>query len=101
MAGCPGLAGERGKRYVHLMFNLIFKLVLFQSDSSGDEGMVCVSDFLDRKHGLDRWGGPGEVKALLDDGVPPGPGDEEEEVLGMGRPVGRLGQIIYLLLSTS
>ena len=42
--------------------------------------MVCVSEFLDRKHGFDRWGGPGEVKALLDDGVPPGPGEEEEEL---------------------
>ena len=32
--------------------------------------MVCVSEFLDRKHGLqDKWGGPGEVKPLLDDGV--------------------------------
>ena len=81
MAGYLGLGGERGKRYVHLLFNLIFKLVLFQSDSSGDEGMVCVSEFLDRKHGLEsRWGGPGEVKALLDDGVPPGPGEEEEEM---------------------
>ena len=42
--------------------------------------MVCVSESLDRKHGLDRWGGPGEVKPLLDDGVPPGPGEEEEEL---------------------
>ena len=42
--------------------------------------MVCVSEFLDRKHGFDRWGGPGKVKALLDDGVPPGPGEEEEEL---------------------
>ena len=25
-------------------------------------------------------GSPGEVKALLDDGVPPGPGEEEEEL---------------------
>ena len=41
--------------------------------------MVCVSDFLDRKHAQDRWGGPGEVRALLDVGVPPGPGEEEEE----------------------
>ena len=43
--------------------------------------MVCVSEILDRKHGLEsHWGGPGEVKALLDDGVPPGPGEEEEEM---------------------
>ena len=25
------------------------------------------------------WGGPGEVRALLDDGVLPGPGEEEHE----------------------
>ena len=42
--------------------------------------MVCVSEFLDRKHRFDRWGGPGEVKTLLDNGVPPGPGEEEEEL---------------------
>ena len=53
-----------------------------ESESSGDEGMVCVSDLLERKHGLeDCWGGPGEVKPLLDDDVPPGPGEEEEELL--------------------
>ena len=80
MASLLGLGGERGKRYVHLTFKFNFKLFLLQSDSSGDEEMVCVSEFLDRKHGLEsRWGGPGEVKALLDDGVPPGPGEEEEE----------------------
>ena len=40
--------------------------------------MECLSDFLDRKAALEPgWGGPGEVKALLDDGVPPGPGEEE------------------------
>ena len=44
--------------------------------------MVCLSEFLDRKHGLqDKWGGPGEVKPLVGDGVPPGPGEEEEELL--------------------
>ena len=33
--------------------------------------MECLSDFLDRKAALEPgWGGPGEVKALLDDGVP-------------------------------
>ena len=42
--------------------------------------MECLSDFLDRKAALEPgWGGPGEVKALLDDGVPPGPGEEEYE----------------------
>ena len=42
--------------------------------------MECLSDFLDRKAALELgWGGPGEVKALLDDGVPPGPGEEEYE----------------------
>ena len=51
-----------------------------QSDSSTDDGtMVCLSDFLDRKQTQDRWGGPGEVRTLMDDGVPPGPGEEEEE----------------------
>ena len=51
-----------------------------QSDSSTDDGtMVCLSDFLDRRQSQDRWGGPGHVRALLDDGVPPGPGEEEEE----------------------
>ena len=44
--------------------------------------MECLSDFLDRKAALEPgWGGPGEVKALLDDGVPPGPGEEEYERL--------------------
>ena len=44
--------------------------------------MVCVSDVLERKDGLeDRWGGPGEIKSLLDDGVPPGPGEEQDELL--------------------
>ena len=41
--------------------------------------MVCLSDFLDRRQAQDCWGGSGEVRALLDDGVPPGPGEEEEE----------------------
>ena len=41
--------------------------------------MVCLSDFLDSKQTQDRWGGPGEVCALMDNGVPPGPGEEEEE----------------------
>ena len=42
--------------------------------------MECLRDFLDRKAALEPgWGGPGEVKALLDDGVPPGPGEEEYE----------------------
>ena len=51
-----------------------------QSNSSTDESsMVCLSDFLDSKQTQDRWGGPGEVRALMDDGVLPGPGEEEEE----------------------
>ena len=75
-----GLGGEKGKRYVHLTYNFNLKLFLLQSISSGDEDMVCVAEFLDRKSGLETgWGGPGEVKALMDDGVPPGPGEEEEE----------------------
>ena len=42
--------------------------------------MECLSACLDRKAALEPgWGGPGEVKALLDDGVPPGPGEEEYE----------------------
>ena len=42
--------------------------------------MTCVSEFLERKTALEPgWGGPGEVRALLDDGVPPGPGEEEHE----------------------
>ena len=42
--------------------------------------MTCLSEFLDRKTALEPgWGGPGEVRALLDDGVPPGPGEEEHE----------------------
>ena len=44
--------------------------------------MECLSNFLDRKAALEPgWGGPGEVKALLDDGVPPGPGEEVYERL--------------------
>ena len=40
--------------------------------------MVCLSDFLDQKVAMEPgWGGPGETKPLLDDGVPPGPGEEE------------------------
>ena len=80
MASLLALGGEREKRYVHLTFNFNLKLILLQSVSSGDEDMVCVSECLDMKYGLESgWGGPGEVKALLDDGVPPGPGEEEEE----------------------
>ena len=42
--------------------------------------MTCVSDLLEQKTALEPgWGGPGEVRALLDDGVPPGPGEEEHE----------------------
>ena len=42
--------------------------------------MTCLSDFLDQKTALEPgWGGPGEVRALLDDGVPLGPGEEEHE----------------------
>ena len=40
--------------------------------------MVCLTDLLDKKEAMESgWGGPGEVKTLLDDGVPPGPGEEE------------------------
>ena len=42
--------------------------------------MVCLADFLERRQTEDCWGGPGHVRALLDDGVPPGPGEEEEEM---------------------
>ena len=42
--------------------------------------MVCLTDCLGKKEAMESgWGGPGEVKALLDDGVPPGPGEEEYE----------------------
>ena len=42
--------------------------------------MTCVSEFLEQKAALEPgWGGPGEIRALLDDGVPPGPGEEENE----------------------
>ena len=42
--------------------------------------MVCLTDFLDQREAMEPgWGGPGEVKTLLDDGVPPGPGEEEYE----------------------
>ena len=40
--------------------------------------MVCLTDCLDKKVAMEPgWGGPGETKPLLDDGVPPGPGEEE------------------------
>ena len=53
----------------------------FQSTSSdSDPEMTCISDCLDRKAALEsRWGGPGEVRSLLDDGVALGPGEEEHE----------------------
>ena len=39
--------------------------------------MECLSNLLDRKAALEPgWGGPGETKPLLDDGVEPGPGEE-------------------------
>ena len=42
--------------------------------------MTCLSDFLDQKTALESgWGGPGEVRNLVDDGVPLGPGEEEHE----------------------
>ena len=42
--------------------------------------MVCLTDCLDRKEAMEPgWGGPGETKPLLDDGVEPGPGEEEHE----------------------
>ena len=42
--------------------------------------MTCLSDCLDRKAALEsRWGGPGEVRNLVDDGVSLGPGEEEHE----------------------
>ena len=37
-----------------------------------------MTDCLDRKEAMESgWGGPGETKPLLDDGVPPGPGEGE------------------------
>ena len=40
--------------------------------------MECLSEFLDRKVAMESgWGGPGEVKALLDDGVSPVSGEED------------------------
>ena len=42
--------------------------------------MTCLSDFLDQKTALEPgWGGPGEVRNLVDDGVSLGPGEEELE----------------------
>ena len=42
--------------------------------------MTCLSDFLDQKTALESgWGGPREVRNLVDDGVPLGPGEEEHE----------------------
>ena len=43
--------------------------------------MTCLTDFLDKKEALEpqSWGGVGEFKALLDDRVAPGPGEEEQE----------------------
>ena len=39
-----------------------------------------MGDLLDRKAELEPgWGGPGETKALLDDGGEPGPGEEGTE----------------------
>ena len=42
--------------------------------------LTCLSDFIDqRREEEGRGGGPGHVRALQDDGVPPGPGEAEEE----------------------
>ena len=42
--------------------------------------MTCIVDCLDRKAALEsKWGGPGEIRNLVDDGVAPGPGEEEYE----------------------
>ena len=42
--------------------------------------MVCLGDLEDRMAALEPgWGGPGEIKALMDDGGDPGPGEEEQE----------------------
>ena len=39
-----------------------------------------MEDLLARKAALEPgWGGPGEIRALLDDGGDPGPGEEEQE----------------------
>ena len=47
-----------------------------------DGEMTCLSECLDRKAALEPgWGGPGEVTPLLDDAVPPGPGEEVYERL--------------------
>ena len=54
---------------------------MLQSESSDEDlPLTCVSDLLDRKMEEEgRWGGPGHIRALVDDGVPPGPGEAEEE----------------------
>ena len=31
------------------------------------------------RHGDDRWGGPGQIRHMTDDGGPSGPGEAEEE----------------------
>ena len=42
--------------------------------------MTCIVDCLDRKAALEsKWGGPGEIRTLVDDGVAPGPGEEDYE----------------------
>ena len=41
--------------------------------------MTCLSKFLDRKAALEPGWGVGDTKPLLDDGVEPGPGEEEDE----------------------
>ena len=65
-----------------LLFNpnnlIIFPLQSSSSDS--DPEMTYFSDVLDRKAALEsRWGGPGEIRNLVDDGVALGPGEEEHE----------------------
>ena len=58
------------------MYLLLFSS--FQSDSSDDQTLTLLEEFLYQTGG-DRWGGPGHVRHLEDDGGPPGPGEAEEE----------------------
>ena len=55
------------------MYLLLFSS--FQSDSSDDQTLTSLEEFLYQTGG-DRWGGPGHVRHLEDDG---GPGEAEEE----------------------
>ena len=58
------------------MYLLLFSS--FQSDSSDDQTLTSLEEFLYQTGG-DRWGGPGHVHHLAHDGGLPGPGEAEEE----------------------